>query len=246
MSRRRSAVLATIIVLILAGVSVALIHDDTRNALLSRLRGDRTVGDVLAAYGPAARERLAPAFEAASVPYPPERILFAGIKDEELLEVWAAGPGQELRWIATYPVLAASGQAGPKLREGDRQVPEGIYRIIGLNPNSAFHLSMKLDYPNEFDLEQAHREGRENLGGDIFIHGRDVSIGCLAMGDPVIEELFVLAADVGIENATVVIAPSDPRVAPLSADIEGAPDWLPVLYEMITEAFEPLAVDEEL
>jgi murein L,D-transpeptidase YafK len=71
----------------------------------------------------------------------------------------------------------ASGKAGPKLREGDGQVPEGIYRIDGLNPNSSYHLSLKLNYPNDFDLEQARTEGRTELGGDIFIHGKAVSIG---------------------------------------------------------------------
>jgi len=71
--------------------------------------------------------------------------------------------------VADYRITAASGTAGPKLREGDRQVPEGIYRIVGLNPNSRYHLSMKLDYPNAFDRHQAARDGRARPGSDIFI-----------------------------------------------------------------------------
>ncbi|NJN46820.1 MAG: L,D-transpeptidase family protein [Candidatus Competibacteraceae bacterium] len=92
--------------------------------------------------------------------------------------------------IKHYPVLAASGTLGPKLCEGDRQVPEGIYRIKSLNPNSAYHLSLELDYPNAFDLRQAERDGRNNPGSAICIHGKAVSVGCLAMGDTAIEELY--------------------------------------------------------
>ena len=71
---------------------------------------------------------------------------------------------------------------------------------------------MKLNYPNEFDLAHAKIEGRTKPGSNIFIHGKAVSIGCLAMGDKTIEELFILANDVGINNITVVISPLDPRV----------------------------------
>jgi murein L,D-transpeptidase YafK len=99
---------------------------------------------------------------------------------------------------------------GPKLREGDRQVPEGVYRIASLNPNSRFHLSMEVNYPNDFDRAMAAKDGRVNLGGQIFIHGGTASIGCLAMGDAVIERLFVLVARVGRENVRVVIAPGEP------------------------------------
>ena len=59
--------------------------------------------------------------------------------------------------ICVYPVLGASGVLGPKLKEGDRQVPEGVYRVPELNPNSDFHLSLRLDYPNEFDRAQGAR-----------------------------------------------------------------------------------------
>src|SRR5690606_33287906 len=105
-------------------------------------------------------------------------------------------------WVAVhqYPVLAASGQAGPKLREGDRQVPEGFYAIESLHPNSRFHLALRVNYPNQSDRQRAAEDGRTNLGGDIMIHGSNASVGCLAMGDPAAEDLFVLVADVGIQN----------------------------------------------
>ena len=131
------------------------------------------------------------------------------------------------------PILAASGELGPKQREGDQQVPEGIYRIEWLNPNSSYHLSMRVSYPNEFDRAQARIEGRSNLGGDIMIHGNAVSLGCLAMGDEVAEDLFVLAADVGIENITVILSPVDFRTKSQPANITNLPAWSAELYDQV-------------
>jgi murein L,D-transpeptidase YafK len=131
--------------------------------------------------------------------------------------VWVETSGQVV-FIHSYSVLAASGHNGPKLREGDRQVPEGFYRITSLNPNSSYHLSIKLNYPNAFDQQHADEEGRDHLGGDIFIHGKAASIGCLAMGDPAIEELFVMVEKVGRSNVQVIIAPHDPRQIPLKSN----------------------------
>jgi len=116
--------------------------------------GSRTEKDVLARYGPAAEKRLRPHFQRAGVAYPPKQIALLGFKAERKLELWAA-KGEGWTFIRAYPVLAASGTAGPKLREGDRQVPEGVYTLEYLNPNSSYHLSMKLNYPNAFDLKHA-------------------------------------------------------------------------------------------
>ncbi|MFN2508264.1 MAG: hypothetical protein ABR589_05780, partial [Chthoniobacterales bacterium] len=88
---------------------------------------------------------------------------------------------------------------------------EGIYRVEGLNPNSRFHLSLRLDYPNGFDRARALAEGRTKLGGQIMIHGDIVSKGCFAMGDPASEDLFVLAALTGIANVRVILTPVDFR-----------------------------------
>jgi len=155
-------------------------------------------------------------------------------KDVKRLELWARD-GSEWRHVRDYPIRGASGDLGPKLQEGDGQVPEGAYQIKGLNPNSAFHLSMELDYPNAWDLEHARAEGRSHPGTDIFIHGASASIGCLAMGDSAIEELFVLVVDVGPENADVYIAPTDLRTEP-SPSIRSGPAWLPELYDDLAEA----------
>lgn len=193
----------------------------------------KTVEDRVAEYGEIVRERLEPQFRAAGVPYPPARVTFVALKEEKLLEVYAADANGEFRFICTYPVLGASGVAGPKLREGDRQVPEGVYCLRELNPNSLFHLSIWIDYPSAFDRARALEEGRQDPGGEIMIHGGAGSRGCLAMGDPAAEDLFVLAALTGIDNVTVVLAPVDFRSRSLDQMPEGAPAWLSGVYDEV-------------
>jgi hypothetical protein len=207
-------------------------------------QGQRTVDDVLYSYAPYAVEQLKPYFEKAGVAYPPKALTLVGLKEEKKLELWAKGERGDFRFIRDYDIRAASGKNGPKLRQGDRQVPEGIYHVVRLNPNSNYHLSMKLDYPNDFDLLHASREGRDQPGNDIFIHGDAVSAGCLAMGDLAIEELFVLAAHVGKENMKVVIAPHDPRKRPLDSKQPGLPSWTGELYEAIAGEILALAGPE--
>jgi len=201
---------------------------------LLQLRGPRSVADVLAKYGTSAQSRLGPHFKRAGVAYPPKGIAILVFKDERRLALWARSGG-EWRFIRDYPVLAASGHAGPKLREGDQQVPEGVYRIGHLNPNSSYHLSMKVDYPNAFDRRMAQRDRRTTLGGDIFIHGKNVSIGCVAVGDRAIEELFTLVARTGHSRVKVIIAPNDLRTRGASVD-ERSPAWVCELYRILAAA----------
>lgn len=201
-----------------------------------QLDGQRSVQDVIELYGNAAEARLKPFFTEAKAPYPPSRITLLAIKDEKKLELWTEEDGERF-FIRAYPIKAASGGAGPKLREGDRQVPEGVYKLEYLNPNSLYHLSMKIDYPNRLDRAVAKEEKRTRLGGDIFIHGNAVSIGCLAMGDPAIEELFTLVAKSGLEKVSVVIAPSDPRKRDIAALAQDQPEWVSDLYTEITASF---------
>ena len=206
-----------------------------------KLPGQWTVDDVLADFGAYAGRKLEPYFARAKVAYPPREVVLLALKEEKKVEVWARADGNGFRFIRGYDIQAASGRPGPKLRQGDKQVPEGVYRIVALNPNSHYHLSMKLDYPNAFDLLHAAEEGRYDPGSDIFIHGKAASIGCLAMGDEAIEELFVLAAQVGKENVKVVIAPRDPRQAPLDPAAGGLPAWAPALYRMIEREAQALS-----
>jgi len=135
-----------------------------------------------------------------------------------------------------------SGTQGPKLRQGDMQVPEGLYQAEFLNPNSRFHLSIKLNYPNAFDLAQANAEGRTNLGSDIMIHGTTASIGCLAMGNQVAEDLFILAALSGKERVNIVVAPTDFRRTEVRA-ATGSPPWLTELYRNIKAALSQFPSD---
>ena len=193
----------------------------------------KTVNDRVAEYGAVVRERLEPHFRAAGIPYPPEHLTLVAFKQERVLEVYAAGAADEFRFICSYPVLGGSGLLGPKLREGDRQVPEGLYRIRELNPNSLFHLSLWIDYPNEFDLARAAEEDRTDPGSEIMIHGGTESRGCQAVGDPASEDLFVLAALTGIENIIVILAPVDLREKPGPNLPNDSPVWSGELYHQI-------------
>lgn len=202
----------------------------------------RTVDDVLARYGEKVTARLQPRFQFADVAWPPRQVALVAFKDTWLMELWASDNGN-WRHIKDYRVRAMSGNAGPKLMEGDRQVPEGEYRIELLNPNSAFHLSLKLDYPNAYDRRQAENDGRRDLGGDIFIHGGSVSSGCLAVGNAAAEELFVLTALIGEQNVSVLITPRDYRFRPRRPPAEHAPPWVDELHDRIAQRLQlfPLA-----
>lgn len=191
----------------------------------------RTVEQVVKAMGPSVDFRLRPHFWKAGVPYPPAQLTLLAFKEEKRIDVYAAGASGDFRFIRSFPILAASGQAGPKLREGDLQVPEGFRRIELLNPNSGFHLSLRVDYPNAEDIAQATLENRDltKLGGDIMIHGNAVSVGCMAMGDPVSEEIFVLVAKTGLDQTQLLIAPWDFRVKPATDN---------PLYQRLAEALK--------
>ena len=125
------------------------------------------------------------------VTYPPNRVFIRVFKQERELELWGANSRGVMKLLRTYPIAAASGGPGPKRREGDMQVPEGVYRVARFNPHSRFHLSLGLNYPNAADRILGDRR---HLGGDIFIHGNRVSAGCMAMTDQKIEEIYSLAS----------------------------------------------------
>jgi len=121
--------------------------------------------------------------------YPFGSLIIRAFKREKAMELWAADePNQPHIRLRRYMIAAWSGELGPKRREGDGQVPEGLYEIDRFNPSSQFHLSMRLNYPNASDRVFADKD---NPGTDIYIHGSDVSIGCMAMTDRVIEELYL-------------------------------------------------------
>jgi murein L,D-transpeptidase YafK len=208
--------------------------------LVQKCKTQKTIAERVQQYGNSARARLTVHFQKNELTYPPRQLVFAAFKQEKVLEIYAAGVDRKFSFVRSYPILRLSGELGPKLREGDRQVPEGIYAIESLNPNSRFHLALRLDYPNRFDREQARSEGRTNLGGDIMIHGSSVSVGCLAMGDEAAEDLFVLAADTGLTNIQAILSPVDFRAGKTVPDPGHGPLWRASLYAKIEAALNDL------
>ncbi len=108
-------------------------------------------------------------------------------KEEADLEVWLSD-GEIFHLFQSYPICRWSGELGPKLQEGDHQAPEGFYTVVrdSLNPNSKYHLSFNLGFPNEFD------RSLDRTGSFLMVHGGCVSVGCYAMTDPGIEEIYGL------------------------------------------------------
>ncbi len=128
----------------------------------------------------------------AGLPSPVDSVYLRSFKEEKIVELWAGKKGAALVLVKTYPVCAASGALGPKRKEGDLQVPEGLYEISEFNPGSNFHLSMKVSYPNASDRQ---RSDARRPGGLIYMHGNCASIGCIAIEDGPIEEVYLIALD---------------------------------------------------
>ena len=136
-------------------------------------------------------DSLKKGFAAMKISWPPQSLYIRCFKFDQLMEVWVKGEDKkQYRLFKTYAICMQIGNTGPKRKEGDLQIPEGFYYINEFNPNSNYHLSLGLNYPNASDeilSDSLHP------GGEIFIHGNCVSIGCLAINDLPIEELYVLA-----------------------------------------------------
>jgi murein L,D-transpeptidase YafK len=118
-------------------------------------------------------------------------VFLRAFKEERVLELFALHRATgTFKLFRSYPIAAASGTLGPKLAEGDGQVPEGFYAVppSAMNPDSRYHLAINIGYPNAYD--RSHRR----TGSLIMIHGNRVSIGCLAMTDEKIEEIYTLCA----------------------------------------------------
>lgn len=111
-------------------------------------------------------------------------------KKEAVLEVWLKKSSGEYARFREFPICIFSGELGPKLKTGDKQSPEGFYAVNlkALNPNSRYHLSFNLGFPNEFDRAHGY------TGSYLMVHGDCVSVGCYAMGDRQIEEIYTLVA----------------------------------------------------
>ena len=133
-------------------------------------------------------------FEEMKISYPPHAVLFRAFKKEAQLELWATdNPGNSYDFVLTYSICATSGVLGPKRKFGDVQVPEGFYELDWFNPQSNFFLSLHINYPNGADrILGSH----VNPGGDIFLHGNCVTIGCIPITDDGIKEFYWLGVQV--------------------------------------------------
>jgi len=201
--------------------------------VLTKIRGKRTVSSVLKKLKPSLKKRI-PGLTGLTSGKP---LALVAIKDKMSLELWQKRKGK-YHFVKAYPFTAYSGKLGPKLREGDGQIPEGIYRITFMHPNSSYYLSMKVSYPNRFDRKKGRLDGRKRLGGDIFIHGKAVTIGCIPVGDKAIEELFYIIGKNGYRRTKVIIAPYDMRVKKKKLKISGI-TWEKELYRKIRKALKP-------
>jgi murein L,D-transpeptidase YafK len=122
---------------------------------------------------------------------PASPIFIRIFKQESQLEIWKQRDDGRFYHFRTYPICHWSGDLGPKLRKGDKQAPEGFYSVAKwqMNPNSSFHLSFNLGYPNAYD--KSH--GR--TGDFLMVHGKCKSAGCYAMTDALMEEIYALARE---------------------------------------------------
>lgn len=155
-------------------------------------------------------------------------------KETRELELWLRSKNSgRFQLRKTYPVAAMSGKLGPKLAEGDGQAPEGFYEVTAeaLNPESDFHLSFNVGYPNEFDTANNH------TGSWIMVHGGNASVGCFAMTDPVVEEIYLIveaALQKGQPTFAVHVFPFRMTEERMSKAAES--EWLP-FWENLREGF---------
>lgn len=205
-------------------------------SMAPKLNWDKAIENAVTRYGSKMEPQLISMFANSGVTYPPQEIALLGFKQEREIQLWARNDDQVWHHIHTYPLTAFSGRLGPKLKEHDLQIPEGVYRLTALNPFSSMHLSMQINYPNNFDRLQAMKDGRKNLGNNIFIHGKSLSVGCLAVGDKAIDQLFLLVHRVGLSHVQMIISPNDLRHSKPATSTFAQPRWLPELYKQIADA----------
>lgn len=172
-------------VLLLLGFSVA-------QAQQSFLENQKLFPKVGVAYRQK-EELLKKEFEKKGLAYPARYMFVRSFKLDSELEIWVKDKVSDtFRLFKSYRVCSLSGKMGPKRKEGDSQVPEGFYYINDFNPNSNYHLSLGLNYPNYSDKVLSDRD---KPGGDIYIHGSCLTVGCIPLTDELIEEVYILAVN---------------------------------------------------
>lgn len=227
--------------------ALLLCYQASAFSMAHKVNLDKAIDHAVARYGLRTEPHLMKLFKQANIQYPPKEIALLAFKKERHIQLWARDNHNSWQYIHTYPLTAFSGRLGPKLKERDGQIPEGVYRLTSFNPFSSMHLSMMIDYPNYFDRIQASRDGRNHkqLGGDIFLHGKAQSVGCLAVGDRAIDQLFLLVRRVGLGHTQVIIAPNDLRKEKPATTLFAQPRWLPELYQEIVSALKPFKIDQK-
>lgn len=215
-------------------LGILVLAQNEAYAMARKVDINHAIDDTVKRYQARAEPVLVNAFHRARVSYPPSDVALLAFKKERRMELWAQdNTNRKWSYVHSYPLTAYSGHLGPKLRERDGQIPEGIYNLTAFNPFSQWHLSLMINYPNNFDKIQAAKEGRRQLGSDIFLHGKNKSVGCIAVGDKAIEQLFLLTRRVGLKHVKLVIAPNDMRYAKPATTMLAQPRWLPQLYSQI-------------
>lgn len=210
-------------------------------------RGERSaplgmsVAQAIKKFGPAARVKIARIFAGARMSYPPKHVDLVCFKDQGVLVAFARGVDGKTKRLKSYDIVSSSGEAGPKLHEGDLQVPEGFYKIDGMNAMT--HMALSVDYPNAADRAHAISDHRANLGGYIQVHGGVYSTGCVVLSNEDMAELFVIANDIGCSNVSLLIAPCNLLETKPEIDFSKQPKWLPKLYGELKQALAKLPAE---
>ena len=159
-------------------------------------------------------------FEAKGLKWPAKYIYIRSFKYDSQLEVWVKNEIKEpFQLFKTYKICALAGTLGPKRMEGDYQVPEGFYYVNQFNPKSTYYLSLGINYPNESDkiLSDSLQPG-----GDIYIHGSCVTVGCIPITDQQIDELYILAAHAKDQGQDFIPV----HIFPIRYNIQKSVDYL--------------------
>lgn len=230
---------------------VAICQDADSLSFRSTQLTSPRVADALKKYDDsAARE-----FKRKNLAYPPKDIYIRAFKLQNELELWARNNEKEpYRLIRLFRVCAISGSLGPKRTHGDRQVPEGFYFIDEYNPQSEYYLSLHLNYPNYSDVLL----GKGNPGGDIYIHGGCVTVGCLPMTDEGIKELYTICLQARLngevyvpvhifptrlsENGMAYLRrefPKDPARLQFWADLKPGYDYFEQYHKLLPAMYTP-------
>jgi hypothetical protein len=176
---------------ILANVLFLLMFNAGLNAQTSFIQEQLTIPRVEQIFR-LKEDTLKKQFATAKLSFPPKQIYLRSFKYDSELEVWVRNSNADsFKLFKSYKVCALSGSLGPKRVEGDFQVPEGFYHVNVFNPKSTYHLSLVINYHNASDelLSDSLKPG-----GDIYVHGGCVTVGCIPIKDNQIEEVYLLAS----------------------------------------------------